>query len=99
MKRHDIFIKWLLIFAGAMHWFNPLDYYVRREMNKACELACDGSVIKKFDMSEMQQYGDTLIAVAADSIRKMPFSIAMFEDKKNLKQRLGAIRKHRKHSK
>lgn len=62
MKRRDIFIKWLLIFAGAMHWFNPLVYYVRREMNKACELACDESVIKKFDMSEMQQYGDTLIA-------------------------------------
>ncbi len=99
MKRHDIFIKWLLIFAGAMHWFNPLVYYVRREMNKACELACDESVIKKFDMREMQQYGDTLIAVAADSIRKMPLSIAMFEDKKNLKERLGAIMKYKKHSK
>lgn len=69
-------------------------------MNKACELACDESVIKRFDISEMQQYGDTLIAVAADSIRKMPlsYSITMFEDKKNLKERLDAIMKHKKHS-
>lgn len=99
MKRYDIFVKWLLIFVGAIHWFNPLVYFVRREMNKACELACDESVIKRFDMSEMQQYGDTLIAVAADSIRKRPLSINMFEDKKNLKERLDAIMKHKKHSK
>lgn len=99
MKRYDIFVKWLLIFVGAVHWFNPLVYFVRREMNKACELACDESVIKRFDNNEMQQYGDTLIAVAADSIRKMPLSITMFEDKKNWKERLDAIMKHRKHSK
>lgn len=99
MKRHDIFIKWLLIFVGAVHWFNPIVYFVRREMNKACELACDESVIKRFDINEMQQYGDTLIAVAADSMGKMPFSIAMFENKRNLKERLGAIMKHKEYSK
>ena len=43
--------KWLLIFAGAVHWFNPLVYFVRREMNKACELACDEAVIKGFTVS------------------------------------------------
>ncbi len=99
MKRHDIFVKWLLIFVGAVHWFNPIVYFVRREMNKACELACDESVIKSLDINEMQQYGDTLIAVAADSIRKTPFSIAMFEDKGNLKERLGAIMNHKEYPK
>lgn len=99
MKRHDIFVKWLLIFVEAIHWFNPFVYLVRREMNKACELACDESVIKRFDISEMQLYGDTLIAVAADSIRKMPLSITMFEDKKDLKERLDAIMEHKKFSK
>ena len=99
MKRHDIFVKWLLIFAGAIHWFNPLIYFVRREMNKACELACDEAVIKRFDVTEMQQYGDTLIAVAADSIRKVPLLITMFEDKKTLKERLEAIMRHEKYSK
>lgn len=99
MKKHDIFVKWLLIFIGSIHWFNPFIYLVRREMNKACELACDESVIKRFDINEKQLYGDTLIAVAADSIRKMPISITMFEDKKNLKERLDAIMKHKKYSK
>ena len=99
MKRNDIFVKWLLIFVGAIHWFNPFIYIVRREMNKACELACDESVIKKFNISEMQLYGDTLIAVAADSIKKTSLPITMFEDKKNLKERLDAIMKHKKFSK
>ncbi len=57
------------------------------------------SVIKRLDRKGMQQYGDTLIAVAADSIRKMPLSVTMFEDKKNLKERLGAIMKHKKYPK
>lgn len=99
MKRHDIFVKWLLIFVGAIHWFNPLIYFVRREMSKACELACDESVIKRFNTSEMQQYGDTLIEVAADSIRKRSLLITMFEDKKELKERLDAIMKHKKYTK
>lgn len=99
IKKHDIFVKWLLIFVGAIHWFHPLVYFVRREMNKACELACDESVIKRFDHSEKQQYGDTLIAVAADPIRKMPLSLTMCESKKNLKERLDAIMKYKKHSK
>lgn len=99
MHRYDIAVKWLLIFLGAVHWFNPLVYFVRREMNKACELACDEAVIKNFDISEKQQYGDTLIAVTADSIGKIPRSITMFEDKENLKERLGAIMKYKKHPK
>lgn len=99
MERHDIFIKWLFVFVGSIHWFNPLVYFVRREMNQACELACDEFLIKRFDICEMQQYGDTLIAVAADSIGTMSLPITMFEDKKNLKERVGAIMKHKTYSK
>ena len=99
MRKYDIAVKWLLTFVSALHWFNPIIYFVRREINKACELACDESVLKKFDNDGKQDYGDALIAVAADSIRKSPISITMVEDKKNLKERLDAIMKHKRHSK
>lgn len=95
MRKYDIAIKWLLILVGALHWFNPMIYFVRREINKACELACDESVIKKLDNDGKQHYGDALITVAADAIRKIPISITMFEDKKNLKERLDAIMKYK----
>ena len=94
MRKYDIAVKWLLIFVGALHWFNPIVYFVLREINKACELACDESVIKKFDNDGMQHYGDALIMVAADTIGKIPISITMFESKENLKERLDAIMKH-----
>lgn len=98
MKRRDIVVKWLLMIAGALHWFNPILYFVRREMNKACELACDESVIKEFGRDETQRYGNALIAVAADTIRKTPVTATMMENKKNLKERLGAIMKYQKYS-
>lgn len=95
MRKHDIAIKWLLILVGALHWFNPIIYFVRREIDKACELACDESVIEKFDSDGKQHYGDALIMAAADAIRKTPVSITMFENKRNLKERLDAIMKHK----
>lgn len=98
-RRHDIFVKWLLIFVGAVHWFNPIVFCTRREINKACELACDEAAIKGLDVDEMQQYGDALIAAAEDSVKKTPLWAAMFEEKKNLKERLGAIMKHKTYSK
>lgn len=95
MRKYDIVVKRLLILVGALHWFNPIIYFVRREIDKACELACDESVIKKFDNDGKQHYGDALIMVAADTIRNMPVSITMFENKKNLRERLDAIMKHK----
>lgn len=99
MKKYDIAVKQLLILVGALHWFNPIIYFVRREIDKACELACDESVIKKFDNEGRQNYGDALIMAAADTMRKMPISITMFKNKKNLKERLDVIMKHRDFSK
>lgn len=99
MRRHDIAVKWLLVLAGALHWFNPVIRCVCREINRACELACDESVIKRYDNDQKQHYGDALITVAADTVRGIPASITMFEDKKNLKERLEAIMRHRDFSK
>ncbi|MDR2044658.1 MAG: M56 family metallopeptidase [Clostridium sp.] len=96
-RRGDVWIKWISLLAGALHWFNPLVCLVRREIERACELACDEAVIGKLDKKGRQSYGDTLIAIAAD--RRMPhtaLSTMMCERKKFLKERLGAIMEHKK---
>jgi len=41
LRRKDIFVKWLTLLATAMHWFNPLVWLVRREIDRNCELSCD----------------------------------------------------------
>ena len=98
-RRKDVLVKWLSMFACAVHWFNPIVWLVRREIDRACELACDEAVIHALDACDKQNYGETLITIAADS--KVPHTIlstTMCERKKSLKQRLTAIMEHKKAS-
>lgn len=91
-RRKDVLLKWIVILANAIHWFNPIIYLVRHELNHMCELACDEKVIKHLTVSEKQEYGNTLISVVAE--KKLPNSVlstTMSQEKKALKERLGAI--------
>ena len=67
LKRFDIAVKWLTMIASSIHWFNPLMYFIKKEINTSCELACDEAVIKNLSPSEKQAYGDTLISVVAEN--------------------------------
>lgn len=99
LRRFDIGVKWLTMIATSIHWFNPLMYFIKKEINHACELACDETVIKNLSDAEKQAYGDTLIFVVAE--HKYPSGVlqaTMCEEKKSLKERLVAIMNHNKKS-
>ncbi|SDI17103.1 M56 family metallopeptidase [Desulfosporosinus hippei] len=100
LKHSDIGVKWLTLIAISIHWFNPLMYFIRKEVHRACELACDEAVIKNLSPAEKQAYGDTLISVVAD--HKYPSGVlqaTMCEEKKSLMERLLAIMRPHKTSK
>lgn len=100
LKRFDIGVKWFMMIITSIHWFNPLIYFMKKEINHACELACDEAVIKNLSANDKQVYGDTLISVVFES--KYPIGVlqaTMSEDKKTMKERLVAIMKHSKKSK
>ncbi len=94
-RRWDMLVKWVSVLLGAVYWWHPVLYFVRREMDRACELACDEAVIKRMDREGKRSYGDTLIAVAVDKAGKIALSTTMCEDKKVLRERLGAIMKQK----
>lgn len=97
LRRHDVIVKWITALAVHVHWFNPLSYLLRREIDRSCELSCDEAVIKGLDNNGKQSYGDTLIAMAADTkTPKAIISTTMCEEKKTLKERLSAIMKSKK---
>jgi len=99
LRRKDVLVKWFAVLVTAVHWFNPIVWAIRREIDRACELSCDVAVILNFDADSKQRYGETLIFVAADS--KTPHAIlstTMCEEKKALKERLGSIMKSKKHT-
>jgi beta-lactamase regulating signal transducer with metallopeptidase domain len=100
LRRKDVLVRWLSVLACALHWFNPVVWLTLRELGRACELSCDEVVIRDLDTDGKQSYGDTLLYVAANG--KTPravLSTMMCEEKRDLKERLGAIMKSRKHTK
>jgi len=100
MRRFDVAIKWLSLLACAAHWFNPLIWVTRREIDRICELSCDEAVIRSMDKHGKQNYGETLISLA--SAKKIPLpvlSTTMCAEKRAIKEGLTAIMKNRKHTK
>lgn len=99
-KRLDIVYKWLVQIALCIHWFNPVVYWVSREINRNCELSCDEAVIKCLDKKSRFDYGDMLLN--AIKIDKMPshttVSLLLSDDAKRIKERLKAIMTYKKQS-
>jgi len=93
-RRHDLLYKWFAALTVSAHWFNPLMILVRREISRACELACDEAVIKTLDAPARQHYGETLLSLAA--YHPPSLALPMCGEKRNLKERLVCIVKFEK---
>lgn len=92
LKRRDVLVKWLAVWAAHLHWFNPMAHWACRELSLACELACDEAAVKGLDDSQKQAYGETLIDIAAgERLPPSALSTTMCEEKRTLKERLTAI--------
>ncbi|MDR3295372.1 MAG: M56 family metallopeptidase [Clostridiales Family XIII bacterium] len=96
LRRKDMLVRWAAALACSVHWFNPLVWLVRREIDRACELACDEAVVSGLDTDGKRTYGETLLAIAAKPAFGRAVRLAMCEEKRDLKERLGAIRNGRK---
>lgn len=96
-RHKDIWIKWLVMMTCALHWFNPMVYLLRKEVEKNCELACDEAVINHMTGQDKQSYGQALILAAQLSANQRRILRAtLAEDKKGLMGRLQAIMDHRR---
>ena len=99
-KRKDIAYKWFVCIVKCIHWFNPVIYYINRQVNIECEISCDAEVVK--DMSEKQQtkYIDTIITLLASGNKKLStITTGMVSDKKTLQRRFTMIMNKMKISK
>lgn len=60
-KRRDIWLKTLVLWVNALHWFNPLMWYMTRLVERDMELACDEAALKTLPREEHSAYGRTLL--------------------------------------
>ena len=60
-KRRDIWLKTLVLWVNALHWFNPLMWYMTQLVERDMELACDEAALKMLPREEHGAYGRTLL--------------------------------------
>ena len=100
-RRKDFFYKWLVELAVCLHWFNPLVYWVRKQINLDCEFSCDESVVLSLESGDRQAYGETLLnsIVPSNGSRAKLVSLSLGENGKFIKERLHAMMQYHRSSK
>lgn len=97
-RRGDLLYKWLVEVVVCLHWFNPLVYWMRREIGRDCELSCDEAVVSRMDDGERYAYGEMLlncVAVGTPVVSSIP-ALSLSEDGALLERRLGEIARYRR---
>lgn len=64
-RRRDIALKTLALWANALHWFNPLMWYMTRLVERDTELACDEAALRTLPVQEHRAYGQTILDAVA----------------------------------
>jgi uncharacterized membrane protein len=84
-----------MLLINAIHWFNPLAYMARRDLDRFCEWACDENVVKSMDAQERRRYCGLILHVlwiAAD--RQAKLYSAFSDHRKYLERRIEMILKN-----
>ncbi len=64
VKNRDFLVKTLSIIVLALHWYNPICYFLYREICIVCEMNCDHEVVKDFDETLRQRYSNLILDLA-----------------------------------
>ncbi|MDR3638188.1 MAG: efflux RND transporter periplasmic adaptor subunit [Isosphaeraceae bacterium] len=64
LKRRDHWVRWLEVLVLSLHWWNPLAWWARREVERAEEPCCDAWVTWALPGSA-HDYAEALVATAA----------------------------------
>ncbi len=100
LKRNDILYKWFAVFVKAIHWFNPIIYYVTSKINTECEISCDLAVVKNMNDMQKTSYVNTIIAlVSYRKTKAIPLTTGMTGNKNTLKRRFTMIKNKKTTSK
>ena len=96
-RRFDMLYKWVSAAILSLHWFNPATWFIRRELNRACEMSCDEMLLRSMNKDEKQSYGNTLLLMAASKALPATVVATTFAtEKRNLKERLVQIMNYKK---
>ena len=78
LKRHDVLVKFLLMLARDIHWFNPIVYLMQKEAVVDMELACDEAVVSGTSSRQREAYSETLMSMLHGAGRRGPMLSTQF---------------------
>lgn len=91
-KRRDILVKFMLLLARDIHWFNPLVYLMHREAVVDMEIACDEAVVRGSSFAQREAYSETLMSNLHRQRHKGPLLSTQFScGKRVMKKRFRNI--------
>ena len=91
-KRHDLWYKALTLIATAIHWFNPIVYFMAKETALQCEISCDALVLQDADFQKRKQYGETIIGVVRNGVKlQTALSTNFYGGERGMKNRIISI--------
>jgi beta-lactamase regulating signal transducer with metallopeptidase domain len=64
IRRCDFLLVTLGRVATALHWFNPLAYFIHKAIQREIELAVDAATISRLGATRAQEYGSLLLRIA-----------------------------------
>jgi beta-lactamase regulating signal transducer with metallopeptidase domain len=96
LRRRDHWVRWLELLAGCLWWWNPLFWYVRRQLRQNAELACDAWVVSLLPASR-RAYAEALLEVSqllSRSAAPVP-ALGMGGQRRDFERRLVMIMRER----
>ncbi|WP_397384060.1 M56 family metallopeptidase [Prosthecobacter sp.] len=63
VKQHDLILNWAATAVQALHWFNPLVWFVVSRFQADRELRCDAGALALLSPTERLDYGHTLLRI------------------------------------
>jgi len=91
-KRKDLYYKFLVFIARAVHWFNPFVYLTARAVNEQCELSCDAEIVRDTNADTRLKYSEAIIGVVNYKSKfKTILSTNFYGGKKGMKKRISSI--------
>lgn len=98
IKSRDSLVRLLSLAVLALHWYNPVCYFLYRETRVVCEMNCDHEVVKDFDEILRQDYSNLILELATkDYMEKEKFALGLSNgDAKALKRRILEMKTSRK---
>ncbi|SEK78293.1 Signal transducer regulating beta-lactamase production, contains metallopeptidase domain [Paenibacillus sp. cl141a] len=102
LKRKDIAVNVMMTALLLIQWFNPILWYAYCKMREDQELSCDAAAISRIDVSEVQDYGYTIVKLLERNVQRLVplLAAAKFSpEQSHLKRRVMMIATFEKHSK